>query len=67
MTAGGQLAHHDFAVDKIFGATEAYETDFQKGKPDLILANDSIPINMGEWGREDHAGNPGRNVSEGEG
>jgi hypothetical protein len=31
MTMGGQLAHHDFAVDKIFGATEAYETDFQIG------------------------------------
>jgi hypothetical protein len=25
----GQLAHHDFTVDEILGATEADETDFQ--------------------------------------
>jgi hypothetical protein len=27
--ARGEMAHHDFAVDEIFGATEADETDFQ--------------------------------------
>ena len=27
--ARGELAHHDFAVDEIFRATEADETDFQ--------------------------------------
>jgi hypothetical protein len=31
MPANGKLAHHDFAVDKIFGATETYKTDFQRG------------------------------------
>jgi len=29
MPARGELAHHDFAVDEILGATEADETDFQ--------------------------------------
>jgi hypothetical protein len=28
MTMGGELAHHDLAVDEILGATEADETDF---------------------------------------
>jgi hypothetical protein len=31
MAARGELAHHDFAVDKIFGATETYKADFQLG------------------------------------
>lgn len=48
MTMGGQLAHHDFAVDKIFGATEAYETDFQKGKPNPILAGGFLGISASE-------------------
>ena len=29
MPAGGELAHHDFAVDKILRATETDKTDFQ--------------------------------------
>jgi hypothetical protein len=31
MPARSELAHHDFAVDEIFGATETYKSDFQGG------------------------------------
>jgi hypothetical protein len=30
MAAGGELAHHDFAVYKVFGAAEADKSDFQR-------------------------------------
>jgi hypothetical protein len=30
MAARREVAHHDFAVDEILGATETDETDFQK-------------------------------------
>jgi hypothetical protein len=55
MTTGRQLPHHDFAVDKIFGATETYETDFQKGGPALILAGRSPEFRL----REQPSGFPG--------
>jgi hypothetical protein len=29
MPARGELTHHDFAIDQIFGAAEADKTDFQ--------------------------------------
>ncbi len=29
VAAGHQLAHHDFAIDEVFGTTQADETDFQ--------------------------------------
>ena len=29
VAARGKLAHHNFAIDQIFGATETYKTDFQ--------------------------------------
>jgi hypothetical protein len=30
MAAGGELAHHDFAVYKVFRAAEADKSDFQR-------------------------------------
>ena len=30
VAASGELAHHDFTVDEIFGTAETYKTDFQK-------------------------------------